>query len=288
MKFLDNWFDSVTFLLLNPVRVEKFRRVGYEKHFVFQFIMLSCAYSFFSVLLALYTFLESGISRLTIGLLLQFVSTLVPLFMSWYLSIDFLRERKIHLNCKISKRVHKEVDQKEKLCRFEVSAMLIILLVTRALKLHHSPKFVNIAYALCSMMPELCSSMSDFIFVYFVENLTNEITAFNSQLLIMEEIDNEKVIEVKMKLEELQELARNINEAFSSRLIVTLFYNFVQLVISLYWIFIRFAFGHFNGYVTFLYVIQPFLCIYAVCRSTQKCLNAVIENNFLISKKNSH
>lgn len=282
--FSEITFNYVTFLFLNPVNVAKLGSVGYEKHYLFQFIMLNFIYVFFSIILSLYTFFENKSNRLNIAILLQFVSTVVPTLITIYLSIDILSEKKKNLNSKISNWLDCKVNQKVN--RLKLLARLAVLLATRAIKLYHSPKFVNAAYSLCSMMPELCYSMSDFTFIFYVENLTSEIKAFNDKLLLLKEINCEKVIEIKITLEKLHEISRNINEAFSSRLIVTLFYNFVQLVVSFYWIFIRIAFGHFNGFVTFLYVIQPFMCIYGICKSTQRCLNAVFNKpSFIVCTK---
>lgn len=282
-KTLDKTFDVVTFLLLNPMRIEKFRLTGFERYFKFNIFMLNLAYCFFSLLFTTYVFCENRFVGLSMGTFLQVIQTCVPVLLSLHLATDFIKDKKIELNLKVAKLLEKTSGMK--VLKAKLLCKLLVIISVRALKLLVSPAFVNVAYALCAMMPELTSSMNDFAFVYFVNCLTESIKQFNFDLSENPEtFDLENLKKVEKKLEEMFVINRYICRIFSSRLLFTISFNFVQLIIALYWIFIRIAFNHLGGsndLATFLYVIQPLLCIYTIFEAAQKCLNEV-KFNFVV------
>lgn len=265
-------FNFTTFILLNPVKVAKFRLLGYESHFKFIIFMLNLFYVFFSLILSISTF-ETLTIKFNIGITLQFTQTITPTLIMVYLALDSLREKKISHCLKVSEKLLKNNKVAVRLCQLRLLSRLLVLIVVRGLKLSQSYGFVNIAYALCTMFPELVISMSDYAFAFYVEILTLDIKKFNSWLM-MNTISSKNMKSIEEKLEKFHNLSREITAIYSSRLIVTILFNFVQLVIALYWIFIRIWFNYMNV-ATFFYVVQPLLCLYTLCNSAQSLLNEV-------------
>lgn len=174
-----------------------------------------------------------------------------------------------------------------KLCKAKVIFKLLVLLSIRSIKFYFARQLVNVAYSLSNMIPELISSMNDFAFTFFVDLLTNETNEFNKELNRIE-MDLDSIEGVESRLQEFHELSQAICKIYCCRLILTMAYNFIQLVISLYWMFIRIIFNHLEGVDGFLsccYFIQPFLCICTIFYTTQQYLNAVTDKIFMLIMK---
>lgn len=273
-SFLEKSFDFITFLLLNPVEITKLEHRSYKNYFKCFIFTLNVFFCLFSSVFAFLTFTTTEVFVFNMGFTLQLVQTGFPTLISFYLGIDLLRERKLKLSIKNFKSVDKAWKNTGK---FKICICLLVLLIVRSIKLYIAPTFIHVAYALCSMIPELIASLSDFVFVFYIDNLTNEITKCNKNLRL-EQLNLRTVNEIKNSLDKFHQAAYNICKVYSSRLIFTLSFNFIQLVLSLYWIFIRISFGHLHGvqgFATFLYAIQPTLCFYVIFKATQNCFVAV-------------
>jgi hypothetical protein len=115
---------------------------------------------------------------------------------------------------------------------------------------------------LAPMMPELVASANDFLFSLCVVELTSEVRSIN-EVLKLKKLDPMTMNEVNKVIEKHLEVSSSLKRLFSPRLFVTLLYHFIELIIGLYWIFIRIAHNHFNkveGYTTFIYMFQPVYC----------------------------
>lgn len=78
-------------------------------------------------------------------------------------------------------------------------------------------------------------------------------------------------------------LSNLLQNFFSRRLIFTLVFNYLQIVSSLYYIFIRISFNIFNSWedwTSFLFLIQPVFCLVSIFVSVQRYIKKV---NFLNS-----
>jgi hypothetical protein len=275
-RVISKYFEFLTLVLLNPVEIKKYRQRGFENHFYFHIFILNLIYCFFSLIFAFYTFSFLEVLAVNMGMTLQFVQTVVPSLNMFYLSMDFLKNVKIDLSLKLQKSCAESIKSSS---RSKILVCLSVLMIVRAIKLFLAPFFQNFIYALCTMMPELVASMSDFAFAFYVDNLTNQIKKFNDELRL-QQIDWKVAKEVEKALSEFHRISQDICRVYSSRLFVTLSYNFVQLVIALFWIFIRIAFNHLyeiDGFASFLYIVQPILCFSIVFQSVQNCLDEVIQ-----------
>lgn len=276
---LEKLFNCVSLLLLSPNNVGQERVEGFQIGFKILIFILNIFYTLFSLIFNAFTFLEYKELKLNMGIMLHMIQTIIPTAMSFYLSLDLMRTRKVALSMRVEKRLFKYKSLATSLLMVKFLIRVMILIVVRVAKLWATPFFANVAYTLCTMMPELVSSMSDFIFVFYIEALTSEIRNFNNSLKLSR-LELNTIQMVVRKADKLHNIASDIYKIYSQRIIITIFFNFVQLVIALYWIFIRIAFNHLggaDGLITFAYIVQPLLCIFAICQSTQACSNEVTE-----------
>lgn len=267
-------FDFLTFFLLHPLEMSKFRQQSFEKFVNCFVISLNLVYCWFSLILAFCTFETIDEIQLNMGTSLQFVQTVFPSLICFYLAIDVISARNVKLLLKLERNLVRETKNFHK---FKLFVCFLILLAVRLTKLLIGPFITNVIYALCTMIPELVASMNDFAFAFYVDNLTTRIRDFN-KCLKTKTMKLKEVKEVEEALIDFHQTSCDIGKVYSSRLFLTLSFNFIQLVISLYWIFIRIAFDHLHGtegFATFLYVIQPVLCFFVVFNSAQNCLNEV-------------
>lgn len=140
-------------------------------------------------------------------------------------------------------------------------------------------------YHLETTLSELVLSSSDFLFSYvislLVENLKNLQYIAKMRLDSIEEVGRKVLLNFSVK--------RKLQERWSVELFSNVVYNFVQLIIALYYICMRMIYNHLNtveggikkfnkvnlktlcisDYTTFLYAIQPMVCLWVVFTSYQ-------------------
>lgn len=273
----EKMIEFLTFFLLNPARINKFRAFGHESYFKFNISMLSLFYTFFSAVNIFFGFSCYEQITLNTRIVLHAVQTVLPLIICIYLTTDLLKNQKIDLSLKISEAlIEPNISQK---CLIKLCVRLFVLVAVYSLKIYtNGPVVKDIVYAFSTIFPDFVASSSDFMFAFYVEHLTIKIEEFHQELELFNIIDMKKMKKIESRLESFQQICRNIEKFYSQRLILTIFYNFMQLVISLYWIFIRVAFNHLN-FPTFLFLVQPVLCIYTVFKTPQRCLDAVRFSN---------
>lgn len=139
-QVLENLFDFIFLLFLNPIEIKKFRVQGFKNHFDFHISMLNFTYCFFSLIFAFYTFTSYESFVINMGIFLHFVQTIVPVLMLFYLSIDFLKKSKLELRLKVRKFIG---DNKESSSKTKILAFLLLLLAVRAIKLFVAPFLTN-------------------------------------------------------------------------------------------------------------------------------------------------
>jgi hypothetical protein len=176
---------------------------------------------------------------------------------------------------------------------------LAIIIIVRALKIVCADTKNGKLYMTKIMFTELIFASSDFIFKFHISCLTanlNKIKVNLKSAKSQQEIKN-------LKLEILQNFLtkRRIEKRFSVELFITILYNYIQLIISLYWTFMRVKFkrlGRWNGKFsncflkriviacfifsdlsTFLYPIQPILCLWCVFSTYEEYLKEVKYGN---------
>lgn len=91
-----------------------------------------------------------------------------------------------------------------------------------------------IASTFSGMTAELTGSLSDFIFSCFVDGLIED----------LKRISSNNVESVKLKVFLNLKALKKIEKIYSVPLTITIFYNFILMIVSCYWFIIRIGFGH--------------------------------------------
>jgi hypothetical protein len=272
--FLTKFFDCLTFFLLNPIEIDKFYDVEFAKFFSIQIFMLNLVYCFFSLLFAFYTFTVYNFS-FNVGMNLQVFQLIFPTIIQIHLTINFIESINIKMRTELSKSMNETQKTSGKI---KIAMFLAILITVRAIKTVIGGRLVDKAYAMSLLMPELVASLSDFVFALHVDNLTTKIKEFN-EALRFKPMNLRTVNEVQEALTNFHKTSQTICRIHSNRLFLTLTFNFINFVVSFYWIFIRIAFNHLGNCSTFLYIIQPSLSYFAIFNSAQKCCLEVRRNS---------
>lgn len=258
-------FEFFTFIFLNPVVIQK-RRKRFSIIFL---IILNWIYFVFSLICAILTFCLFDFELFSVGFFLQVFQTVVPVLISFYLGIDLTRQIKTLQSLRVQQMTGS---------KFQILLLLLLLVVIRICKIISAVKFlVFVLYMVCPMIPEFVFSTNDFMFSFYVDNLTQKTKIFNENLKL-KQLNLKNIQSLRKTLESFKNQSDIITQAYSTRLLITLSHNFGFLIVSLYWIFIRIAFNHFNrieGFVTFIYIIQPLMCFFMIFKSAQDNLNSV-------------
>lgn len=169
---------------------------------------------------------------------------------------------------------------------------------------------INYVLACCAILfSELIFSCNDFIFVYYVDQLTDH--------LKMMSMTDGKTIFITKEIRKNFKVMRKVHKIFSATLFITISNNFLQLVFSLYWIVVRIIFGYLKeskgkfsnilmhlsmyyyfqlkcfllylDFITFLYVVQPILCLWVVFSAYENYLSHLSRIRVeKLSKKSQH
>lgn len=262
--------DSLTVIFLNPVlclaKLKNPRSLKYKQ------FSLTILYSVASLVSMYFSFSDIKRAEINVGNSLQFFETSIPILINFYIGLDLIQQKKLVLALQLRGSSDEESNMK---LRIKLVVRLLIVISARILKFWFEPHSL-LTYSGATIIPELTMSINDFIFVFYVEAMTLRIEKFNSHLKSSEmRLENLKIFE--SEIEELSKDFRIIEEFFSSRLILTVFYNFMLLIISLYWIFITITFGYLQGtkFITFVYIVQPALCIFSIFLVSEKCQKTV-------------
>ncbi|KAG5683252.1 hypothetical protein PVAND_012544 [Polypedilum vanderplanki] len=160
--------------------------------------------------------------------------------------------------------------------KLKFMARLFVLIIVRLIKFLVSTTYFNMAYAACTMITELVMCSNDFMFAFFVEALTAKINnsiKFVQILLFTSQMRRE----IEREIKHFSEIRNKIIQYYELRILITTILNLILLVISLYWTTMRIVFIHFErfeSYGTFLYFIQPTLCLWTTFYACHNCTDA--------------
>lgn len=154
--------------------------------------LLNLIYFVFSFACASLTFVSYGEIVFHVGFYLQLLQTVVPAFIAFYLGVDYVtRCKKLQNECSHSQNASSKI-----------LAFLSVLFVIRTWKLIMIWSSLSFTlYMMSSMIPELVMSMNDFVFAFYVEDLTNQINELSKSLKLK-----------PMTLERVQSIEKTISQ----------------------------------------------------------------------------
>lgn len=122
---------------------------------------------------------------------------------------------------------------------------MIILKVLRIYLLRAD--LYNVLFSCSIFIPELICFANDFLFIFFINLLTNKIKKLNKSLSSRTTITKSGLLKLQKTSLKISEISQKINAFYSKSLCCTIFYNFISLVICLYWLFARIVYDHLNS-----------------------------------------
>lgn len=217
--------------------------------FVFQLHFI--IFIFDSVLVFL--FFQKG-TQTSINICLNIIQCVLPQLIHVLVLFQAYKHRKIQsimeknvikmdLILKLSKSVKKPTT-KSLSTKFVIS--LLILIVTRILKVGLMKSLHGRIYALSMMIPELIYSSNDLNFAMMVKILASRIKFLNQNIKLLNNLDEKQIVKIKKVSMTFFIHSKMILAKFSLCLFITIFYHVVLTIINLYWLFIRVSFGRLN------------------------------------------
>lgn len=260
-------FDYVTLILLNPANVSRFFET--KKHLRIFLVILNLIYaviSMFFVAEVFYELFELKDFKFSVGSVLVFIQIVIPQILQFYFVFDFLTDKSITLRLQIYQKIN---HRKLIWLKIKFIGQISLVVCTQLAKLWWASKYFNVSYAMSILIPDAVRCANDFLFTYHVDVLVMEIKSsvedVNFYLLTPSLLKK-----YRNKLTEFSESCFMLTEFYSTKLLLTITFNFILLIISFYWIFVRLAFNHFGSLETFLYIIQPLLCILSIFHSSHR------------------
>lgn len=139
--------------------------------------------------------------------------------------------------------------------------------------------------------PEIAFAASGFMFSYLISLLVEDLKKVKAIIKTRNGLMSIKNVLANLKLN------GDVQKRYTTELLISIVYNFVQLVISIYFISMRIIFNQlktlegfenfyekfltlktffFKDFKTFLYLMQPIFCLWIVFSTYQKYLNQVM------------
>lgn len=219
------------------------------------FVMqLHSVFCFFDVLLVGWLFCLKF--RSFMNYFLDFIQTVIPFVMHIFVVKQAWKHKeltaKIDLRMnEIDEFLHLDVIVKQsifKKCSTKVLNNLILLIVTRIVKIILVKSYFGMVYTLATMIPEIMFASNDFYFAFNINLLSCRINFLNNKLLSTKTLDTKLVLEVRKISLKIYNHSKVLMERYSSCLMFSLTQYFVILIINFYWIFIRISFGFASSY----------------------------------------
>lgn len=121
---------------------------------------------------------------------------------------------------------------------------VLFLLAVKFLMMFWTMEFV---YYSSFMMTVLVFSVQDLHFKYHVDILTQRITELNDFLCSKKDIDLLTLENVQKITMQIYKFHSKVNWKFSTNLLMTISFNFFEIILTLYWLVMRFHLNHFQN-----------------------------------------
>lgn len=204
-----------------------------------------CSLQLFYLFITVYFFASSfeGVT-LPIYFVILFIQLVVPMFIEITINVEAYMKRSVdlrivenfhHFENILNKSFNTKIHRETNLAFIQFVAKLVVLVIVRLLKIYMAGATFSINMA----FTELVSSACDFAFTFYVDLLTIYIKSYTRS------ISSENFVSstVKKDFLSLYNQSKLIIHKFSVGLFLNISFNFIALIINLYWIFIRVVYG---------------------------------------------
>lgn len=191
-----------------------------------------------------------------IALITHQIEVLVPVFIQFYIQLKSFTNRKLQQELKDNLNKidvnlttlynKKKLKQRNFLVAKHLVFHVLFLLAVKFLMMFWTMEFV---YYSSFMMTVLVFSVQDLHFKYHVDTLTQRITELNDFLSSIKDIDLQTLENVQRITMQIHKFHTKVNWQFSTSLFMTISFNFFEIILTLYWLFMRFNLNHFENLI---------------------------------------
>lgn len=181
------------------------------------------------------------VEKITIYTMMGFLQIEIFFILQLVFTIRALIYRK-YLN-----QISENVDWKIKLGsvkqerKFFLHVLSIVAL--RTVRICYNTAWPGVIFMTKTMFAELVVASNDFLFIFFVCLLIKHLKTIKSKIVKLQPTSKRKIRAIKKEILENFTTKRKIEKRFSIELGLSITYNYIQLVIALYWIFVRIKFN---------------------------------------------
>lgn len=197
------------------------------------------------------------------------LQTIFPLFLQGFVVFRSFKMR--NLQKEIAARLTSRSKQNGTKCEGNFLKRITFVIIVRIIKHLMDIRIVNMRHQTQHAIAELIYASNDFMFAYFVEQLTEHVDHINRKLLVAQTMND--VRKVKNDIFEVLIIKRQILKRYSADLFATISVNFYFFVLSFYWVISRLVFGHLKSLAdtnTFFYFFVPSLEYWTVFSACTK------------------
>lgn len=245
------------FCVLLGIQFIKFNnKNGMHKIVLICIIQLQMFYWIFSAVLMIVTCLMWKNSTKTIGFYAHLFQVLSPfMIMIYIVTSSFINQEKYQEISNDIENIDEILSSKSRKTNIYPMSLILyfigncnFMIIMKVLKIYLlRAELYNIMFTCSIFIPELICYASDFLFIFYVNLLTNEIKKLNKSLSSTSTLSKSGLLKWQRNSLQIIKISQKINALYSKSLCCTIFYNFVSLVICLYWLFTRVVYNHLNS-----------------------------------------
>lgn len=189
----------------------------------------------------------------------------------------------------LSLKLRPKFTQKYGKCEKSFLKRISFIILIRIAKHFFIISYDSIVFYSQTTFAELIYSSNDLMFVYYVELLIEYLDFIKHKVEMIRTKNDFKII--KMELLEVFKLKRKILDRYSIDIFITIFYHFILMIISFYWVIMRLIFNHlkkFYQFATFLHFPEPIFVYYILfssCESFYRKLKEIELNLYMKTLK---
>lgn len=255
-------------LLMNPISLRWFVKKKLMFHLKIFFVILTVFYMSFSAIFFIRT-LKLFQNRTNFEAVISLMENVAPNVIAFFISLSCMRHFQLQSILAISSRSQLTLDESKNQHIFIILKLLIISTskFMQMLMVGESELELSLYYGLSYLHSELILRATCESFVFYVNCATEKL----EKLRISSRRENGTIDfnHVQSSFDEQLETVKKIEKFYSNRLFSILIYDIFQLIVSLYWIFIRIVYNHVN-WATFAYLPPPLISLYSIFSSSQK------------------
>jgi len=186
-----------------------------------------------------------------------------PLIVRNCVAIDAYRKRKLHsqIDSFIQSIDAEKVKKNRKSFLINCAVWIIMNFMKNFSAFKGNYHLKASLYTLAILLPGMMNSLHDFLFVFYVKCLADDLSEVTAKL---EKFNDESKKKVLMNFRAKERIVRR----FSFGLSLTITLNFLLIILSLYWILMRLIYRRLT-ISTFLYFLQPTFCLWKLCSTCE-------------------